>query len=258
VRIKRLVSAAGLGACAALCHASPAGGQAFPSMIERIAGARVDVAPPRAPLGSQRAALRIEFGDLELFGIAGLRASGVRASAAPGGALIAASLSQVSSPVGTHARAVAEAGYARRAAWQGAVRWGFERLAIEGAEADRRWVTGAISRVDIGPVAAVADLERVSGEHAYATSLVLAMRVSAGAAQLVGSMRVDGDRFVGAGVAVALRLHSTLGLMAGYDDGSQTARAGAVIAWRGLEIATGVFQHPVLGTSQGVTIACTR
>jgi hypothetical protein len=31
-----------------------------------------------------------------------------------------------------------------------------------------------------------------------------------------------------------------------------------VIDWHGVEVAAGVFQHPVLGMSQGVSIACAR
>jgi hypothetical protein len=258
VRTKRFLSRAVvvLGACAA---AGTARAQLrFPSMAERVAGARVDVAPPRAAFAPEPAALRVEFGDLELFGIPGLRLGGVRAAFWHRGACFSGSIAQVSSPVGAQSRALAEAGYARRSGWQGAVRAGVERLALDGAAPERRWVTGVISRVDAGPVAAIADVERVAGEHVYATSLALTVLVSAGAARLVANVRIDGDRFVGAGVGVAARLHSALCLMAGYDDGAQTARAGVVVAWRRIEIAAGVFQHPVLGQSQGVTVACTR
>ena len=73
-----------------------------------------------------------------------------------------------------------------------------------------------------------------------------------------GTVRIDGDRFVGAGIAAVARLHRSLALLAGYDDGSESARAGVVIDWRGVELATGVFQHPVLGMSQAVSIACFR
>jgi hypothetical protein len=50
----------------------------FPSVVERIAGARVDVVPARASLGDAPASLRVEIGDSELFVSGGLRTSGVR------------------------------------------------------------------------------------------------------------------------------------------------------------------------------------
>ena len=71
-------------------------------------------------------------------------------------------------------------------------------------------------------------------------------------------MRIDGDRFVGASVAIAARVHTNLALLAGYDDGAGSARGGVVINWRGIEFASGVFQHPVLGMSEAVSIACAR
>jgi hypothetical protein len=235
----------------------PVRAQDFPSVVERTVGSHVEVAPFRL-LSPRPATLRVEVGDIELFGIAGLRVSGVRAVAAHRRVLLSGSLFQVSSPVGNQSRAMVETGFLARGLWQGALRAGSERVALEGAQADGRRVVGAISRVDVGPAAAVADFERVTGLRVNETTLTLSLLVTAGVVQLAGHARAEGDRFAGAGVAVAARLHSALCLMAGYEDGTQTARAAAVVGWNGFEVAAGAFQHPVLGTSQGVMVACAR
>jgi hypothetical protein len=133
-----------------------------------------------------------------------------------------------------------------------------ERLALDGAGAVTWRVLGVMSRIDAGRVSVVADAEALHGGGVYETSLSLSARVHAGAVQLSGGVRVDGDRFAGAAVSLAARVHPSLALLAGYDDGAQSLRAGAVIRWRDVEIATGVSQHPVLGMSQGVSVACAR
>jgi len=258
--VRRLTFASGALACMLLgASATRAGAMlSFPSVVERITGARVAVAPLRASLGGEPASLRVEFADAELFGIRGLRTNGVRVSGLRGSILLGGSCVNVSSPVGAHARAVVEAGCRLGNAWQGAVRAGAERLTLD-ASTPLTWrVFGVISRADVGRVAAIADLEVVEGAGAYDTSMRLAARVTAGAAQWIGTVRVDGDRFVGAGVSVVARLHSSLALLAGYDDGAGSLGGGVVVNWRRIEIASGVFQHPVLGVSQGVSVAWGR
>lgn len=233
-------------------------GLAFPSVVERITGTRIDVAPVRASLGDDFAAWRIELGDTELYGIPGLRTSGARVSGVIRRAVVSGSVVSIASPVGTHARAVVEAGATIGQVWQGAVRAGVERLELDENPPETWHAGGLVSRIDVGCVTALADIDVVAGPGWYDTSLSISTRVRAGAAQLVGTMRIDGDRFVGAGVSVVARLHGSLALLAGYDDGAGSMRAGAVIGWRHVEIATGVFQHPVLGMSQGVSISCFR
>lgn len=230
----------------------------FPSVAEQIAGARMDLAPVRVSLGGAPASLRIEIADTELYGIAGLRSSGLRVATLHRSLIVAASAVNVASPVGAHTRAMVEAGCKLGTSWQGAVRVGVERLTLDVNEPVAWRVAGVASRADVGRVSAVADVELVEGAGTYETSMVLATRVHAGIAQLIGSVRIDGDRFAGAGVAMVARVHSSLALTAGYDDGAESLRGGALINWGRIEIATGVFQHPVLGMSEGVSIACVR
>jgi hypothetical protein len=227
----------------------------FPSVVDRVTGVRMEVAPVRASFTGEQASMRVEAADAELYGVAGLRSAGLRAAASARRMIVAVSVVNVSSPVGVYARAVAETGV-KLNTWQGALRGGFERLSLD-AEPALTWrVAGLVSRVDVSRVSALADFEVREGNGAYETTMTLATWVRAGSTQLVGNVRIDGDRFVGAGVAIVARLHRNVALLAGYDDGAESMRAGAVVDWRGMEIATGVFQHPVLGMSQAVSVAC--
>jgi hypothetical protein len=234
-------------------------GLVFPSVVERVIGTRIDMAPVREALSDTTSHMRVEVADAELYGIEGLRTSGVRASGAVRAFFIAGNLATIDATIGSQQRAVIEAGYAIKHRWQGALRAGRERVAIDEVSPLTTRVVGVISRVDIGHVTTVADFEAIDVYGpGYETSLSLGVRVRAGAAQLIGHVRIDGDRFVGAGIGAVARLHRSLALVAGYDDGSESMRAGVVVDWRGVEIATAVFQHPVLGMSQAVSIACFR
>ncbi len=230
----------------------------FPSVVEHVNGARIDIAPVHSAIGEEPARWRVEIADAELFGIAGLRSSGVRASGRYRAFIVSPGLVHVASPVGAHDRATMECGIATGNTWQGVVRAGVERLALNGTDAVSWRVMGMASRVDVGRVSVVADVGALQGHGTYDTSLSLSTRVRAGATHLVGAVRVDGDRFAGAAVSLGVRIHPSLSLLVGYDDGTGSMRAGAVIQWGAIEIATGVSQHPVLGLSQGVSVACVR
>jgi hypothetical protein len=258
--VRRVVCLSLLAGCV-LCSVTrdAAAGLAFPSVVERVTGARLDLAPVRASLSDSTARVRVEGADAELYGIDGLRSSGARAAFTCGAVFFSGSIIDVVSPVGSQARGVLEAGYVLRRRWQGAVRVGAERLLLDGNSSLTTHVAGVSSRSDVGRVSTVADVEVLDPPGAgYESSLSLAIRVRAGAAQLIGSIRIDGDRFVGAGIAAVARLHESLALLAGYDDGSESMRGAVVIDWRGIEVAAGVFQHPVLGMSQGVSVSCFR
>jgi hypothetical protein len=228
-------------------------------VVERVIGTRIDVAPVRAALSDTTSQLRVEVADAELYGIEGLRTNGIRASGAVRALFFTGTLTNIEAPVGSQTRAVAEAGYSLRHRWQGAFRAGVERLSLDGDPELTSPTAGVTSRIDVGRVSTIADIDMLDTPGAgYESSLSLAVRVRTGAAQLIGSIRIDGDRFVGAGIAAVARLHQSLALLAGYDDGSGSMRGAVVIDWRGVEVAAGVFQHPVLGMSQGVSVSCFR
>jgi hypothetical protein len=234
-------------------------GLVFPSVVERVIGTRIDVAPVRDALSDTTSRVRVEVADAELYGIEGLRTNGVRASGAVRVLFVTGTMTNIESPVGSETRALVEVGYTIRRRWQGALRAGGERLSLDGMSLFTSRMAGVASRVDVGHVSTIADVEVLDTPGAgYESSLSLAMRVRSGAAQLIGNIRIDGDRFVGAGIAAVARLHESLALMAGYDDGSESMRGAVVIDWRGIEVAAGVFQHPVLGMSQGVSVSCFR
>jgi hypothetical protein len=229
----------------------------FPSVTERVAGARLAVAPAAALDDSARACVRLECGDIELFGIAGLRASGVRAVAARGPVLAGAELVHLGAPVGSQTRLVVEAGGAARGAWEGAVRAGVERLALDGFPGEDTGIIGVINRVDVGRMSAVADVE-VELSSPRSSTVALALGARAGPARLSATLRIDDGRLSAAGASVSARLHPRLALLCGYDDASTSLRAGALVRAGGMEFAFGAFQHPVLGTSQGVSVAWVR
>lgn len=231
----------------------------FPDVVDRTVGVRMTLGPGANPAGDDRARWRFEAGDAELFGIAGLRIVGVRTSAAIGPAVLGGEFAEIASPVGDHVRGLVEAGYARPGSWQGALRAGVERVALRGTEPERSLVGGAFSRADVGPVSIIADLEVVSGFYAQSTSVSIAAIGRTGPfATVVGSARFDGSRMVAVGVAVVASVHRRLGLIAGYDDGTETSRVAARIAAGDIDVSAGVAHHPVLGLSHLVSVAWTR
>src|SRR5262249_26581714 len=150
-------------------------------------------APVRDALSDTTAHARVEVADAELYGIEGLRTNGVRASGAVRAFFFTGSVSTVDARVGSHARAVAEAGYSLRHRWQGSVRAGIERLTLDGNPELTTRIAGMASRVDVGRVSAIADIDLVDTPGAgYESSLSLASRLRAGPAQLIGNIRIDG------------------------------------------------------------------
>jgi hypothetical protein len=230
----------------------------FPSVVDRAVGVRTALFPGADEI-NRPPRWSVEVADAELFGIAGLRVTGVQAATKLGLAMLRMELAEIASPVGEHTRAVVEAGHVRTGVWQGGVRAGIERVTLRSVWPERSLVGGAFSRADLGPVALVADVEAMSGAFVRSTSVSIAVLGRAGAmATVVGSLHFNGSRVVAAGVAVVARLDSRLGLIAGYDDGTDTSRVAARIAVGRVEVATGVTHHAVLGLSHGVSVTWTR
>ncbi len=223
----------------------------FPSIVERVTGVRLDAAPIDG--GGDRA--RVECGDVELFGIAGLRASGVRGTVPVRGVRIGAEVSQVGSPVGSHVRATATAGIAA-GRWRTAVRAGVESLSLAGGPSQPATVTALVSGVDVGDTSLRADVESIAGWSGRATFMTVALAARlAGHATVVSSLRFDGPGSLALVVAAIVPLHARLSVLAGYDDGTETLSAGVTVNAGRCTLATGVFRHAVLGPSQGVSVA---
>ncbi len=228
----------------------------FPSVIDQSLGFRwtgYDAVTGDAPVWC------FEVGDAELFGIAGLRVAGVRASGRAGVAPVAASISQLAAPIGSEARADMEIGYAPGARWSCNARVGLETVSLAGAVRENAVVTGAYARAQAGRVAVVADVDVVSRSLARDVAVTLGVMARAGnAASVVASARFDGFGIAGAGVALISRIGNALALVAGYDDGTESIRGAAVVSLARWRVSTGVFYHGVLGVSQAVTIAWVR
>ena len=227
----------------------------FPSVVDRVIGVRLDGS--RALLAGEPDGARIEFGDLELFGVAGLRLSGTRAAGRVRGLALGAELSRLGAPIGSHSRATVRAGL-ESARWRVALRAGVESLTLAGAPGESALVTGLVSGVDVAGASLVADVESIAGSAGRATFMTVALagRV-ADRATVVTSMRYDGPGALAVGAAAVVPVHRALSLLAGYDDGTETARVGATIRAGRWSLATGAFRHAVLGMSQGVSLAVT-
>jgi hypothetical protein len=202
---------------------------------------------------------RVELGDVELFGIAGLRVSGLRASGRWRSVPVGVSVARLASPVGNETHADIEVGYATVSRWRCSARMGVEMVEISGALPERSMIVGALARADVGAVTALADVEVVSRAYASDVNVTLGVVARAGrAVALVATAEFNGARAAALGVAVVSRLTDALSLLGGYDDGTESVRAAAVVTLAAWHVSSGVFYHPVLGVSHGVTLAWSR
>jgi hypothetical protein len=230
----------------------------FPSVIDRVLGFRAAGNGYVVVVGSAPSWC-VEVGDAELFGIAGLRVSGARASGRAGDVPLALSVAQLVSPVGDEARVDAELGYAPGSRWSCAARVGVETVSLVGTAREDALVTGMCARANAGHVSVVADVDVVSRTLARDIELTFGVVARAGsAACVVASARFEGSGVAGAGVSLVSRIGGALSLLAGYDDGTESIRGAAVISLNHWRVSTGVYYHGVLGVSQAVTIAWTR
>jgi hypothetical protein len=224
----------------------------FPAVMDRVLGVRRD-APHAWP--GPTGGVRIEFADMELFGVPGLRLSGVRVTGSAHGWPLGAELTRLGSAVGSHARATVLTGRDTRG-WCAAARLGVESLSLDGVPGESAIVTGLVTGVEVGGASLVADIESIAGggERAVFMTVAVAGRVG-GRATVFTSMRYDGPQALAVGVAAVVPVHRALALLAGYDDGTETARVAASIQAGKWTLATGAFRHAVLGVSQGVTVS---
>jgi hypothetical protein len=225
----------------------------FPSVADQVVGVPRDGIPAWRD-GAARS--RVEVGDMALFGIAGLRLTGVRTAARIGAFAVRVGVAQIASPVGSQARVSVEGGYAGRSGWYVGLRAGTERVALDSSPVANAVITGAVSSVDVGPVTTRADVESkgVGDGRFVSMNLSVAARVSR-AAVIIATAHVDPPGAMGVGVAAFAPIHPALALLAGYDDASETLRGGLEFQTRRWEFSLGLFQHAVLGLSQGVSLA---
>ncbi len=227
----------------------------FPSVTERALGVGgTDVAHAHGSASRSYA----EVADAELFGIAGLRATGVRAGVRAGPFPVGVAAMQIAAPVGAQTRVSADAGY-EAGGWSAAVRVGIERLALDAGASDAAIVAGVASRVTLGPVTSIAEVESIGAGETREIWIRFATVARAGrVADIVTSARVTAPGSMALGVGMRAALHPALALLAGYDDGTETLSAGVAIAVRRWELSAGVFRHAVLGLSQSVSLAWSR
>jgi hypothetical protein len=222
-------------------------------VADRIAGVRFDVMPPLVAHDGEHGSA--EFSDVELFGVPGLRLSGARVLTRFGAVPAGIEIARLGAPVGSHARATVIAGVSSPR-WRVGVRGGVELLALNGVPGESFTVAALVSVVDAGGATLLADVETIAGRGARVTFLNIAACGSVtGRSRMLASMRYDGPGALSLGIACALVLHRSLSVLAGWDDGTETARAGVLVKTGRLALTTAVFQHAVLGVSQGASLA---
>jgi len=225
----------------------------FPSVTERALG--VGPAAVRDPTPGNAPQMCIEVADAELFGIAGLRASGARGTVRTGPCRVGVEITQIAAPVGSQTRVAADIGYASPSRWSAALRVGTERLVLDGVDGEAAVVAGVLSSADLGPATVLAEVESIGDGDAREIWMRLATVARAGTiARIVTSARVATPGGAALGVGVRAVLHPALSLLAGYDDGAETLSAGVAVAVRRWELSAGVFRHAVLGLSQSVSL----
>jgi hypothetical protein len=229
----------------------------FPSVVDRAIGIRVGAGDLFVTGAASRRC--VEVGDVELFGMAGLRVSGLRASGQWGSVPVGVSAARLASPVGSESRVDIELGYVTASHSRCVLRVGVEMIEIAGATPERSLIAGALARADVGAVSALADVDVVSRAYASEVDVVLGIVARAGRnVAVVATTRFDGTRAAAVGVAVVSRLTGALSLLGGYDDGTESVRAAAVVTLDAWQLSSGVSYHAVLGVSHGVTLAWTR
>jgi hypothetical protein len=168
-------------------------------------------------------------------------------------------LATVAAPIGSETRATLDVGHEPSARSLVAARVGIETVSLEGFAGARSIVVGLLARSRVGRMSVVADVDVASDPHQRRVVLALgAIARAGGAATIVATARFDGSSVVALGASVVSRLHESLCLLAGYDDGTESVRGAAVVSFAGWQVSTGVFHHAVLGLSHGVTLAWTR
>jgi len=223
------------------------------SLADRITGVRGDAS--RVLAGDGGAASFAEFSDVELYGVPGLRLSGVRVATRVHGSPVTLDVARLGAPVGSHTRATVCAGV-ESGRWRVALRGGIESLALIGAPGASSIVAAVVSGIDVGNATLSADVESIRDASGNATFLALALEGPVTShARLLASMRYDGPRALAVGAAAVVPVYRSLSLLAGYDDGTETARLGAVIDAGRLSVTTAAFRHAVLGVSQGASVA---
>ncbi len=228
----------------------------FPSVVDRAVGIRAsaDVFNPE----QAASAWTLEAGDVELFGIAGLRVAGVRASGRAGVLPAGFAIAQLSSPVGNESRAELELGYRPSARWLCLARAGIETVSIIGVPDERAIVTGFHARAEARRITAIADVDLISRASAREIGLSIGVVGRIGSTSIVATAQFDGRAVASTGIAVVSRFAGRLALLAGYDDGTESVSGAAVVSFSRWRFGVGVFQHAVLGVSQGVTLSWSR
>ncbi len=201
---------------------------------------------------------RIEVADAQLYGIAGLRVSGVRASGVLGACVLRGEVAQIGSPVGAESRGAIDVAVGSHARWTFGGRAGLARLAIAEATSESRPIVGLVSQVVVGAVTTRVDVETEGLDAARVMTMCVAVAARVSSGTVVSTVRADGPGAMAIGVSASVTLHPAFALLAGFDDGTETISGAVAVRVRGCEVCAGVYRHAVLGMSQGISLVWSR
>ena len=207
-------------------------------------GRRLYAWPAHAP--------RFEVADAELFGVAGLRASGVRASVPVWRLTVAVELVRLGTDVVSESRATL-----LLAAGVVAFEVGVERVAA-GTRAAGLASVGVMARLPVGRGAhvrfhAAGIGVRGTYDPGFDAGIDIELRPVQAVTIDVGASihRRYGESLR---LSVEVRTPTPLSLSAGFDAATETAGAGVRVSVRALSIEFGADVHAVLGVSQRVSL----
>jgi hypothetical protein len=199
----------------------------------------------------------IRVSEEQMFGISGLHTSGVQAGVKVSRLFVTGEAAQMSSQVGSETR-VALTAALLSTTWAVSAGGVYDGADIEGMgganlisfnASSLVWVTNALR------VGGSIERVRISGEDYPGADVSLALLAyPAPAVALYGT--VEFDRRFGAvpGVAVILAGLGPSRLGLGYECGPDALKGSFALSWRSIDVAVGVYYHPVLGEKREVTL----
>lgn len=246
-----LIPSADAGAIGALRH---------PSVEEMVTGGRGILGPwffSADSAGTQPPPLMVQVSEELLFGIPGLHTSGIRLGGRAAGLFVTAAAAQLSSPIGKETR-VEVTPLLSSARW--AVSVGFVRETVVLGEMARSGLISltvrSLARVSGSfRVGGEIDRLRLSGEEFPGTDATIVLTTTpAQGIVLQGTVEVGRTNGIVPGIATTVTRPGPWRFSIGLEGGTDVLKGAIGVRWGAIDLAAGIFYHPVLGEKRGVTV----
>jgi hypothetical protein len=251
---------------------APAGTRAlgaleYPSIEESVAGVR-GILCGAFPLyadtqGAARSArVAVEASENLLFGISGLRTSGVRLGVRVGSAVFVGEATQLTADVGREARYAFAPALFVRDLWAVSVGVVYEGAFVDGFPPARMVSVCGRSLIRLSQSVRVGgeiDRYRVHGEPGGGADVSIVVLVRPVPGALFRGV-VELGRWGGAQPSLSTTVEAlpALRLSFGYEGATDALKGAVAVGIGGLTCAAGVIYHPVLGARKGVTVSWRR